>query len=134
MQATPNSSSDVTAELNVTPLIDVMLVLLVFLLITLPLQTHVVQINPVAAPNGPPPVANEIGVQFDGTITWNGQPVSREQLDRRLADAASREPWNDVHLNVDRLARYDIVAKVMADAQRLGETHIAIVNTNQFVH
>ena len=129
----PNSSADITAELNVTPLIDVMLVLLVFLLITLPLQTHVVKLDFAPGHAVPQPIVDNVGVQFDGTITWNGHVVSRAQLDSYLSTAAGHDPLDEIHINVDRLAHYDTVAKIMADAQRLGETRIGIVNTNQYV-
>ena len=116
-------------EMNTTPLIDVMLVLLVMLIITVPIQTHAVKLD-MPPPNPPPPpdpptVVN-LGVDFDGTITWNGAADRTSQtLDayfpRRRPRATSRTKSTS---SPNRLAKYDTVAKVLADAQRLGVTKI----------
>ena len=82
----------VMVEMNTTPLIDVMLVLLTLLIITLPIQTHAVKLDmprPNTAPPPTPPITIELGVDFDGTITWNGQTVSRDQMDSYFKDAAA---------------------------------------------
>jgi biopolymer transport protein ExbD len=123
-------------EMNVTPLIDVMLVLLVTLIVTLPIQTHAVKLdmpqhNQPKNPN-PPPVIN-LSVDFDGTILWNGAPVDRLTLDEYLTNAAQAYPQPEIHLNPNKLAKYDVVAKVLADAQRIGVQHIGFTGLDQYM-
>ena len=122
-----SGEGEVMVEMNTTPLIDVMLVLLTLLIITLPIQTHAVKLDmpkPNQKPPPTPPVVVTLEVDFDGTILWNGTPVDRKTLDSYLADAASDDPQPEIHLQPNRLAKYDQVAIVLADAQRIGVTHI----------
>lgn len=123
------TDGDVTTEMNTTPLIDVMLVLLTLLIVTLPLQTHAVKIDLPHAPpvNTPPPPAITVAIDFDGTISWNGARVDRDTLDGYLAKAAKQDPQPEIHVQPDRFAHYDTVAIVLSDAQRLGATKIGIV-------
>ncbi len=81
----------------------------------------------------PPPAIVDLAIDFDGTISWNGHKMDRATLDRQLADAARQSPQPEIHVTADRLARYDTVAKVLSDAQRLGVRSMGIVNTNRFV-
>ena len=124
-----NSSGEgeVMVEMNTTPLIDVMLVLLTLLIITLPIQTHAVKLD-MPKPNQTPPktlpVVVTLVVDFDGTILWNGTAVDRATLDQYLESAQSDDPQPEIHLQPNRLAKYDTVAMVLADAQRIGVTHI----------
>ena len=125
-------------DINMTPLIDVMLVLLTMLIITLPIQTHAVKIDmPVGKP--PPqviqPVVDNILVDFDGTIYWNNQAVDWKTLDACLFAQGQKpvEEQDDIHITANRLAKYDTVAKVMANAQRRGAVKIGIVNTNNYI-
>ena len=131
MAATTHSSNtDVFSEINTTPLIDVMLVMLTLLIITLPLQTNAVKIDlprPIPYPLPPPPVVL-VDIEWDGTVEWNGTVVDRATLDAYLARAAHQTPQPEIHIDADRLARYDAVAQVLADAARLGEKHIAFNN------
>lgn len=132
-----SGEGEVMVEMNTTPLIDVMLVLLTLLIITLPIQTHAVKLDmPKPAVNPPPPLVApiELGIDFDGTITWNGQAIDRGTMDSYFVSQAQQElPLQpEIHLNPDRLARYDTVAMVLADAQRLGITKIGFSNTAQF--
>lgn len=132
-----SGEGEVMVEMNTTPLIDVMLVLLTLLIITLPIQTHAVKLDmPKPMENPPPPLTQpvDLGIDFDGTITWNGQAVDRATLDSYFASEAQQElPLQpEIHLNPDRLAKYDTVAMVLADAQRLGVTKIGFSNTAQF--
>jgi biopolymer transport protein ExbD len=122
-----SGEGEVMVEMNTTPLIDVMLVLLTLLIITLPIQTHAVKLD-MPRPNThqppTPPVVVTLEVDFDGTTLWNGTPVDKKTLDGYLQSAASDDPQPEIHLQPNRLAKYDAVAKVLADAQRLGVTHI----------
>jgi biopolymer transport protein ExbD len=132
-----SQESDVMIDINTTPLIDVMLVLLVMLIITIPIQLHAVNLNmPVGNP--PPPIEQPqvvtIDVDFDGTIFWNGEIVpDKAALEARLIDAAARPVQPEVHLRPNKLAEYKDVAAVMAAAQRLGVTKLGLVGNEQFV-
>lgn len=129
---------EVMVEMNTTPLIDVMLVLLVMLIITLPIQTNAVKLDmpkPNPTPPAKPPVVVDIMVDFDGTILWNGGPLTMGQVDTYFYRYGLQDPADqpEIHISANRLAKYDTVAKVMADAQRRGVTHIGIVGTEKLV-
>ena len=133
----PNKDPEVMMEVNTTPLIDVMLVLIVMLIITIPIQTHAVKLNmPVGNPPPPvvPPTIIQIDVDFDGTVLWNGEMLGdRDALEVRLRDAAAQVEQPEVHLRPNKLAQYKSVAMVMASAQRLGVTKLGVVGNEQFV-
>ena len=133
--STSTADGEVMVEMNTTPLIDVMLVLLTLLIITLPIQTHAVKLD-MPSPNSTPPTVIpetvDLGIDFDGTVTWNTQPVDRATMDSYFADAATKNPQPEIHINPNRLAKYDAVAKVLADAQRLGATHIGFTGIDQY--
>jgi len=129
----------VMVEMNTTPLIDVMLVLLIMFIITIPIQTHAVKMNmPVpnnAAPPPKPPTIIRIDLDFDGTIGWNGEIVpTRGELEERLRRVAAEPDQPEVHLRPNKLVTYKYVAMVMASAQRLGVTKIGIVGNEQFLN
>jgi biopolymer transport protein ExbD len=127
------TSGDVSPEMNSTPLIDVMLVLLTLLIMTLPLQTHVISL--VTATNNSRVVTSPVvslQIDFDGTTLWNGRAVDRATLDGLFRSAAQQTPQPAIHVTADRLVRYDGVAKILAEAQRSGVTQIGFVNTNQY--
>ncbi|MCO5413327.1 MULTISPECIES: ExbD/TolR family protein [Ralstonia] len=130
--------AEVMVEINTTPLIDVMLVLLIMLILTIPIQTHAVKLDmPTDAPAQPqqaPPTIVQIDVAPDGSLAWNGEPVaSRAQLETRL-EAVSADPApTELHLRPDRAAPYRAVAMVMASAQRLGVKRIGLVGNEQFM-
>jgi biopolymer transport protein ExbD len=125
-------------EMNTTPLIDVMLVLLIMFIMSLPIQRHAVKLdmprpNPNAQPSEPPSVV-QLEVDFDGTVMWNGNVVeSMDQLARYLASVAAKDNQDEIHLRPNRLAKYDTVAKVLAIAQRLGVKKIGFVGNEQFL-
>jgi len=129
----------VTPEMNTTPLIDVMLVLLVMLIITIPVQTHAVKLDMPAGP--PPPQTNvvepeiiTIEVDFDGTVIWNGTVLnSREEMEQQMTLKASQQPQPEVHLRPNKLVKYKYVAAVLASAQRLGLNKIGMVGNEQFM-
>jgi biopolymer transport protein ExbD len=135
--STSTADGDVMVEMNTTPLIDVMLVLLTLLIITLPIQTHAVKLdmpqpNPIPPTFIPPTV--ELGVDFDGTVTWNSVAVDRATMDSYLADIGKKpsDQQDEIHVSPNRLAKYDAVARVLADAQRLGATHIGFSGIDQY--
>ena len=132
--------SDVMVDINTTPLIDVMLVLLIMFIITIPIQTHAVKMNmPVpnnAAPPPKPPEIVRIDVDFDGTIGWNGEIIQagdRNAVEQRLMAIAAMADQPEVHLRPNKLVTYKHVAMIMATAQRLGVTKIGIVGNEQFL-
>ena len=128
---------EVMIDINTTPLIDVMLVLLVMLIITLPIQLHAVNLNmPIGNP--PPPLVLPQIVKIDidgtGTVYWNGEAVpDRVTLEEKIRTAAAQTPQPEVHLRPDRASKYGVAAGVMASSQRLGLTKIGIVGSEQFI-
>jgi biopolymer transport protein ExbD len=128
---------DVMIDINTTPLIDVMLVLLVMLIITIPIQLHAVNLNlPLGSPPPPltPPEVVKIDVDPTSTVYWNGEAVpTREALEEMLTVAAAQPVQPELHLRPDKNSRYEVVAGVMASAQRLGLTKIGIVGSEQFI-
>lgn len=130
-----SADGEVMVEMNTTPLIDVMLVLLTLLIITIPIQSHAVKLD-MPQPNQKPPdvvpESVELGVDFDGTITWNGTTVTVPELDGYLKDAAIKATPPEIHVSPNRLASYDKVAEVLAHAQRIGVTHIGFTGIDQY--
>lgn len=131
-----NADPEPMMEMNMTPLIDVMLVLIIMLIITIPKQNHSVNLNmPVGKP--PPqltePVVVTIDVDFDGAILWDNVAVpDRPTLESKLAGVAAQADQPEVHLRPNKLVEYRYVAGVMASAQRLGVTKIGMVGNEQF--
>jgi biopolymer transport protein ExbD len=127
-----NSYSDI----NMTPLIDVMLVLLIIFIITIPTQTHAVKIdNPLPPPNmtpPPPPEVIDLSIDFDGTLLWNKAPVDRTTLQNYISSEAAKDPQPEVHITVDKFAKYEIVAQTLADLQHRGLKKIGFVNNDYF--
>lgn len=123
-------------EMNMTPMIDVMLVLIIMFITTLPVANHAVNLNMPQGPSNPPetePVVVKIDVDFDGTTTWNGEVVNRDQLDARFDAASKMNPQPEVHLQPNRLVSYKSVAAVMASAQSRGITKLGMVGNEQFL-
>jgi len=128
---------DLMVDINTTPLIDVMLVLLIMLIITIPIQTHAVKLD---MPQGnPPPVlvppeVVALDIDFDGTISWNGTMVpDRATLEQYLAAAAKKDPQPEIHLAPNKLVKYSYVAMVLAESQRLGVVKIGLVGAENFM-
>ena len=137
MQVGESSSDEVMIDINTTPLIDVMLVLIIMLIITIPIQTHAVKMNMPIAPSATPPKPPEIvriDIDFDGTIGWNGTVVEKDELINRLAQVAQQPDQPEVHLRPNKLVTYKVVAMVMANAQRLGVTKIGLIGNEQFLN
>ena len=121
------------SEINTTPLIDVMLVLLIMLIVTLPPQRHAVKLDtPLPCKDCPPidglPDPVTVSVDFNGAILWNGAIVSRAELQQRFAIEARKVIQPELHIRPDRDAQYGVVAHVMAAAQREGITRMGIVD------
>ena len=124
-------------SMNLVPLIDVMLVLLILFIVTIPIQTHAVKLDMPTPTDLPltdsPSVVIDLEIDFDGTVIWNGSPVAnRASLRFYLADIGAVEEQPEIHLRPNRLARYEAVARVLADAQSLGVTKIGFVGTGEF--
>jgi len=120
MQTTgDNSSGEPMLDVNVTPLIDVMLVLLIMFIITIPIQTHAVKLDlPVQQQNPPPvvvdPVKNVVTVNKQDQVLWNGSPVTLQQLRSFLDTTQQMNPIPELHLQPDATARYEMVDQVLA--------------------
>jgi biopolymer transport protein ExbD len=135
MNIESRGAGEAVAEMNTTPLIDVMLVLLTLLIITIPIQSHAVKLDMPRLPDAPatPPEIVELYVDFDGTRTWNGNVVaSLAELDGYFRHAAASAVPPEIHVGANRLARYDWVAEVLAHAQRLEVTRIGFAGLDQF--
>jgi biopolymer transport protein ExbD len=132
-----SNDPDVMIDINTTPLIDVMLVLLVMLIITIPIQLHAVNLNmPVGNP--PPqlvkPEVVKIDIDPSSQIYWNAEVVAnRADLEERLKSIATVDPQPELHIRPDKRAKYDVVAAVLAAAQRLGVTKLGIIGSEQFI-
>ena len=119
--------------MNTTPLIDVMLVLLVLLIVTLPIQTHAVKITMPSGPTSPiTPTIVELGVDFDGGISLERQPHQPRHAGCLSCGCGEAKVRSRRYVNPNRLANYDVVAKVLADAQRLGATQIGFPGIDQY--
>ena len=132
-----HSDTQPVCDMNTTPLIDVMLVLLIMFIITLPIMTHAVKLDmprpPPGAPPPPPPEVVDLEVDFDGTVVWNGRAVPNTGvLESYLRAAAAKVPQPEIHLRPDARAKYGPVAVVLAAAQRNHLRKIGFVNTPQF--
>ncbi len=137
MSVGTGSGGDEMCDINTTPLIDVMLVLLIMLILTLPILTHAVKLDMPQANNPPPPDARpeviELEIDFDGTIVWNGTVVpSLQALEGYFRTESQKTPQPEIHLRPDKRVRYDSVAKVLAAAQHNHMVKIGFVNVGQF--
>lgn len=127
---------EVMADINTTPLVDVLLVLLVMLIITIPILLHSVNIE-MPGSHAPPPLVQPEVVQIDvtsaGVFVWNGEPLAgRAELEARLRAASAQPEQPEIHLRPNRAAKYDTVAAALAAAQRLGLAKIGLVGSEQF--
>jgi biopolymer transport protein ExbD len=132
-----NADPEVMVDMNTTPLIDVMLVLLIMLIITIPIQLHSVNMNMPPASNVKPLVEPEI-VKIDidetGRIFWNAvQIADRNELQAKMAASAALAVQPEIHLRPNKLAKYEVVAYVMAASQRAGLVKMGILGHEQFL-
>jgi biopolymer transport protein ExbD len=125
-----SQDDDVMSEINMTPLVDVMLVLLIIFIITVPVINHAVKIDlPRAAsqPSDVKPPHVELAINAGGEISWNNAVVDLEALKARIAEAAAQQPQPELHLRADRQTPYEKVAQVMAAAQNGGLGKIGFI-------
>jgi biopolymer transport protein ExbD len=123
------------SDINMTPLIDVMLVLLIIFIITIPSQTHAVKIDNPAPPPPlqlTPPEVIDLSIDFDGTLLWNKTPVDRTTLQGYISQEATKTPQPEVQITVDKFSKYEIVAQTLADLQHRGLNKIGFVNSDLF--
>jgi biopolymer transport protein ExbD len=135
---TSSDDPEVMVDMNTTPLIDVMLVLLIMLIITIPAQLHSVNLDmplPSTAAKKVEPVVIRIDVDAASVVNWNGKPVEgRADLEAKLKEAAVMQPQPELHIRSHAKAKYEATAGVMASAQRMGLTKLGIVGSEQFVN
>ncbi|WP_019450023.1 biopolymer transporter ExbD [Cupriavidus sp. BIS7] len=120
----------VMSEINMTPLVDVMLVLLIIFIITIPVIHHAVKINlphATSRPNDTKPRNVNVSIDAQGRVYWNQQQVDDATLDRRIAEASQLRPQPELHLRADRDVRYERVARVMDAAQHAGLDRIGFI-------
>jgi biopolymer transport protein ExbD len=127
---TQDDTDDVMNEINMTPLVDVMLVLLIIFIITVPVMKHSVAVDLPRASSTPQdtrPDTIRLSVDAQGRYYWNEQPLAEDQLLPRLQSEARREPQPELHLRGDRQARYEHVAQALAAAQQSGLRRIGFI-------
>ena len=140
MSVGENTGSDIPkAEINVTPLADVMLVLLIIFMITAPLMSHKVKVDlPRADPNTKPAVIQvppiDLAVEPDGTLYWNDSPVSDAVLTARLRAAASSNPQPELNIRADKTTQYKVIWKVMQEAKSAGMVHLGFITQGKAKH
>ena len=118
------------SEINVTPMVDVMLVLLVIFIITAPLFTHAIKLDLPNAQSSPAPTKPEtisLSINGEGSIYWDADPVPLGDLGARLAQAAKKQPQPELQLRADKSTCYEVIAQVMAAAQSNGLTKLGFV-------
>lgn len=129
---------EVMMDINTTPLIDVMLVLLIMLIITIPAQLHSVNLDmPMATttPQKTDPVVIRIDIEADASMRWNGQMLAnRQALEAKLSEAAALQPQPELHIRSHAKAKYAAAAAVLAGAQRAGLTKLGIVGSERFAY
>jgi biopolymer transport protein ExbD len=137
MSMSMGAEGEAMCDINTTPLIDVMLVLLIMFIITIPIMTHSVKLDMPQPNNAPPPAVKpeviDLEVDFDGTVVWNGTVVpSLQTLETYFRSESTKEPQPEIHLRPDRRSKYGSVAVVLAAAQRNHMKKIGFVNTSEF--
>jgi biopolymer transport protein ExbD len=138
ISASGGDEPEVMMDINTTPLIDVMLVLLIMLIITIPAQLHSVNLD---MPSGKSPAklvepeVIKIDIDANGVVFWNQTPLTdRNSLELRLTQAKAQVVQPELHIKAQAKAKYEVVAGVMASAQRIGLTKLGIVGSEQFVN
>ena len=126
---------EVMMDINTTPLIDVMLVLLVMLIITIPIQLHAVNLEmPVGAPpNQTPPQKVQIDIDERSVVYWQGLPVSAQEVDQKMGEISVLPVQPEVHLRPNKACQYAVFANVLSTAKRKGLSKLAVIGSEQFV-
>lgn len=122
------------SDINVTPMVDVMLVLLVIFIITAPLFTHAIKLDLPNAPSAAAPQKPEtitLSINDEGRVFWNNDPIEQKDLGPRLAQEAQKSPQPELQLRADKSTRYEIIAQVMSAAQTNGMTKLGFVTDAQ---
>ena len=134
--ASSSGEPEMMMEINTTPLIDVMLVLLVMLIITIPIQLHSVELE---MPVGTPPVnlikpeKVQIDIDEKSTVYWQGLPVTAQELDEKMQAVTAQGQQPEVHIRPNKNSQYAVFANVLSSSKRLGLTKIAVIGAEQFV-
>ena len=135
--ASEDSDAEVMVEMNTTPLIDVMLVLLIMLIITIPIQLHAVNLNmPVGTPppNDIKPEIVKIDIDEKSVVYWQGVPVENHQdLQAKMQALAAMPTQPEIHLRPNKASKYAVFANVLADTKRIGLTKIGVIGAEQFI-
>ena len=137
--ASDNPEGEPMMDINTTPLIDVMLVLLIMFIITIPIQTHAVKLDlPVNQPNQTPPpinpVKNILSINAQDQVLWNGQPVSMEQLRQYLDTTQQMNPIPELHLQPEATARYEVVDEVLAVTKKAHVQKMGFVGNEYYMN
>ncbi|WP_297921922.1 protein TolR [uncultured Agitococcus sp.] len=125
-----DDDDEIMSEINMTPLVDVMLVLLIIFIITVPVLTHSVKVDLPRANNQPNQIQNEpitISVNKQGQIYWNESLIDQTHLSQKLQQIAQQQPQPEVHIRGDRKVEYEYVMQVMAEAQRNGVQKLGFI-------
>ena len=136
---TDNTSGEPMMDINMTPLIDVMLVLLIMFIITIPIQTHAVKLDlPQNNPNDTPPpvdpIKNKVIITTQGAILWNGAPVNSQQLRQYLDISQQMNPLPELHLQPEPEARYEVVDQVLAITKQAHVEKMGFVGNEQYAN
>jgi biopolymer transport protein ExbD len=127
---------EVMMDINTTPLIDVMLVLLVMLIITIPIQLHAVNLD---MPVGTPPSSSikpekiQIDIDENSVVYWQGQPVSAAELEEKMASIGQLASQPEVHIRPNKASQYAVFANVLSTSKRTGLTKMAVIGSEQFI-
>ncbi len=139
MQTTSdNSSGEPIMDINTTPLIDVLLVLLIMFIITIPIQTHAVKLDLPQSDGSPPPpvdpIKNKIVIMTNGALLWNGAAVNTDQLRQYLEVSQQMDPLPELHLQPEPNARYEVVDQVLAITKQAHVEKMGFVGNEQFAN
>ena len=134
-----NAEAEPMMDINTTPLIDVMLVLLIMFIITIPIQSHAVKLDlPVNQPNSNPPpidpVKNVVTINAQDQILWNGAPVTQPQLRAFLDTTQQMNPVPELHLQPDATARYEVVDEVLAVTKRAHVQKMGFIGNEYYMN
>src|SRR5579871_6751611 len=133
MAFSSNSGGGVMAEINVTPLVDVMLVLLIIFMITAPLAAHKIKVElPIASLDKPPEEAPNqpitLTVKETGDLYWNDEPITETTMQAQLRVAAQRTPQPELQIRADKNTEYQVISTVLGDAKNAGMVHVGFIS------